>query len=142
MERWEKLPEWLRWILCWPIIIIVSIVVQFFGLILGRFAVDRIWLPDNFAEMAAPVIGSMFALPVFFFAIQYLVPRKPHYVVFVWCVLSLVASASAAFMVYVDFTNDNDEFWWTVRDFVWALITLIMGVYFFFKIKWGYDVLE
>lgn len=142
MEWWKKLPEWLRWILCWPLIMIAAAITQIIGVILGGLAVDRIWISKEIGEMLVPIIGSLFALPIFFFAIQHLVPRKQHYVVLIWCLFDLLATASAAIMVYFDFVNDADELWWTIRDLAWGLIGLTIGVYYFLKIRSGHDVLD
>jgi hypothetical protein len=135
MEKWLKLPEWIRWILCWPIILVASFVAQIVGQFMANLAVDRIWLPDDFAEMASPVIASLISLPILMYSIQYLVPRKQHYVVAVLCVLYLLVTINGFVWLYIGIVENADDVWLTVRDAVWAVLALIFGGYFFIKFK-------
>jgi len=141
MEKWSRLPEWSRWILCWPIIFILGIIANLFSTTLATIGLDRIWIPDRVAELLLPIIGMMFYLPLGFFLIQTFVPRKPHYVVGVYCVLSLLVLVSCVFWLYVDTVNDADGVWETLRDTVWAGIGLGMGVFFFIRIRRGEDAI-
>ena len=135
MEKWEKLPEWSRWILCWPIIIICSLLIHFIGSALAGMATTRIWISDEVASMISPIIESLFTLPILFYTIQIFVPRKQHYLVGLWCLINFFALISGAYWLFIDFTNDNGSIWYTLRDTVWPLITLPIGIHFFFKIK-------
>lgn len=135
MQWWEKLPEWARWILCWPVLTVIAAVLSFIGLYIGGLATDRLWISETLGQMAVPIISSLVTLPVLFASIQYFVPKKQHYVIFVWCLFALLGLLASAFMTYVGYINDSDDFWWTVRDLVWSMIGLAMGVYYFSKVK-------
>jgi len=46
MERWEQLPEWVRWVLSGPLALAGSIAAGFTALYLARTALDRFFIPD------------------------------------------------------------------------------------------------
>ena len=135
MKWWENLPEWLRWILCWPCLIIVALLTGLFAEYTGYLATDRIWIPDAFATLVAPMIGHLLVLPLGYYATYYFVPRKQHYVIFVWCFLFLIGVIASAFMTYVYLVNENEEIWVAVRDLTWGLIGLIMSIRYFLLCK-------
>jgi hypothetical protein len=141
MEKWSRLPEWVRWILCFPIIVIASLIINICATTLAYLGLERIWIPDRFAELLVPIVGMMIHLPIAFYLIQILVPRKPHYLVGVYCVFALFGLVSGIFMSYLDIVNDADSVWETLRDTAWAGIGLVMSTYFFIRIRRGEDVI-
>jgi hypothetical protein len=135
VKAWNGLPEWARWILCWPIILAVSLAAYLVGAIMADLAVDRILIPDELGDGIAPAMASLISLPALTYAIQYFVPRKQHYVVAVLCVLYLLATVAGTYWQYVEITQSSAEVWMTLRDVAWGALGLAVVAYFFIKIK-------
>jgi len=120
MEQWSRLPEWARWIRCFPVILIAGSIASILSTTLAGIGLERISISARVAELLVPIVGMMIYLPMGFFLIQIFVPRKLHYLVGVHCLFTLLALVGSIVMSYLDIFNDADLVWKTHRDTAWA----------------------
>src|SRR5882724_4133064 len=74
MERWERLPEALRWILYLPVVVAVPLIIAFIlRLASSRLMPDWRWSP--IAQFLVFVIGAYLAVVVFFPLVFVFAPR-------------------------------------------------------------------
>ena len=76
MGKWGKLPEWARWILCWPVIIVLTFLVGMIMITFFSFFLQGLPLPNSVIKIIAPAIYTVLTGPVFFLFIYLFVPRK------------------------------------------------------------------
>ena len=153
MKMWLKLPEWSRWVLCWPVIfvsgLLASTIIKLFFFHVANLA----RVNPTVTELISPVVTMIIYLPILFWMVVSLVPRKQHYVVGVWCFSTAVVVLACVFALYMDMfqpgslepaykSNGIDEVWYTLRDLIGAGIGLCMGVYYFNRIRKGDGVLD
>jgi len=71
MQRYEAFPEWIRWIICWPISLLIS--VALWWLLSVRFVADSdfFFLEHVILRLAHPVVVQI----CFLVAIYYTIPR-------------------------------------------------------------------
>lgn len=126
LERYESLPEWLRWILCWPISAFFSLV---FGWLLlltaGREAFEEV------VRLSHPVIIQVLFLGAIFFT----VPRAKLAFVVAFIVLRsvfLLMFAVVTPLVLLEIVPKPDDLvldwqsWW--RPFLGEVLTLAASI--------------
>jgi len=105
MNKWNSFPEWVRWILCWPIIVILTLLVGLITMILASIALDRIGISKAVAEILYPAIVTLINGPVFFFLIHQFVPRKQIWVTGFFVFVSTTLGIMAAIRWYLEITE-------------------------------------
>ena len=139
MNKWNSFPEWIRWILCWPIILILTLIAGFFTMNMASMALDRIWISKSVAEVLYPAVATLISGPIFFFLIHQFVPRKQNWItgffVFISSTLGIMSVVRWYFEINEGVATDillNDIF---------QTLTAV-GVswfwFFYFKNKFGY----
>lgn len=135
LEWYNKLPEWLRWIIFLPISTILSVI---FWLILDIAARDM-GAFEFVLEIAHPVFFQIFFLLFVF----YTVPRGK----LKW-VLALIIVRSLFLVVFIAqpiliFLGANLKYDWTfVKELTGEIITLIASIKLFKELKGGQDIFD
>lgn len=138
MEKWEKLPEWSRWILCWPLILVFPLLV---GVIISLFAstvLRGFFLPDFVVEAIAPALATLLAGPVFFFFIHQLVPRKPTWVTGFFVFLSTTLGLFATVRWCVEIWSGQFEAGQFFQDALQTITAVGVSWYWFFYFRKEY----
>ena len=95
MERWERLPEALRWILYLPVVVAAPLVIAFIlRLASSRLMPDWRWSP--IAQFLVFVIGAYLAVVVFFPLVFVFAPRGKKIAGWCFYVPLMLWSAPAA----------------------------------------------
>lgn len=107
---WAKLPEWAKWILCWPFILILF----FLSAVTTVFISHSILtiMPDQFSELFSPTLGAFFVTPILFLLIFLLVPRKQSLVAGIFIFLNTVYGIFYFLNLYL---INNDDKWVNLR---------------------------
>lgn len=109
-SRWIKLPEWSRWILCWPVILLLNSAI----FLIAKFIMWS-WLNMIHAgEFIRVTLNSIFlpsvTISTGFFFIHIFVPRKPTiftgFIVFSWSSFGVFEIIS----FFIDFHSGNIAF--------------------------------
>jgi len=95
MNKWNSLPEWLRWILCWPVIVVIGLVMSLVSMFLASSLLNESWLPNSVEYILLPAICTFIAGPILFALIHEFVPRKPNlFTGFVVCISTVLGILS------------------------------------------------
>lgn len=140
LEKWYKIPELLRWLFCWPIIIFFFFVSGVFGVTLSNLLValffrDVSWV-SKAVEILAPALMAGFGVPINFFTIYKLVPK--YQIVFMGFALlfGVVFSFVLLFGWFLAFTSNELTVAVFIRDAlqmtVW-LVSAFMGFKYYRK---------
>ena len=134
MDRWNILPEWARWILCWPIILILTLLAGLITMSLASMAVDRIWISESVAETVYPALVTFLSGPIFFFLIHQFVPRKPNWFTGFFVFFSTALGIMSAIRWYLGITGGVaiDNF---MQDVLQTITAVIVSWFWFFYFK-------
>ena len=105
MDKWNKLPEWARWILCWPFTVILTLLAGLVTTWFASLALDRIWISKSVAEAVYPALATFMTGPVFFFFIHLFVPRKQNWITGFFVFLSTALGVGAVVSWYLLITR-------------------------------------
>jgi hypothetical protein len=135
MKRWEQLPEWARWILCWPLIFVFTIVAGLFTSFLASVALARSPIPQPVATALYPALATLVSGPIFFLLIHALVPRKQTWVtgffVFVSTSLGLMAGITWCFA----FMGGNIHPTVTFQEIAQTITAVAVSWYWFLRLR-------
>lgn len=88
LDRWQRLPERTRWFLCWPAMPILFFITGLSSTIFVQTILMFILRSFHFLEGAADFISlimvGILAVPISYFIVFRLVPRKQHWVMGAW----------------------------------------------------------
>ena len=73
LEKWDGLSEWVRWLLCVPVIITTLLVAFIIGDILAIILLRG--LSENVVHTLLPAVMTFLGVPILYFAIHAFVPR-------------------------------------------------------------------
>jgi hypothetical protein len=134
-DFWLCLPEWLRWILCFPIIIFVP---GFFVMLFTYVRGDNIFSLESFLvqRIFAPILQAFLT----FFFVYYLMPRWKNIWLSMWLyIYILLGLITYAIVIYMAvYQNISVKEMWnneTIFDLLQATVALMSSVYFYFKFK-------
>jgi|GEM_PF-4876752 len=99
IERYERLPEWLRWILFLPL----SFFFSFLAILLLSF------LRDDFA-----LVHSAVAIASFAFAVYILAPRWKSCIVFTSLILRMVFSIAMVSFIFIAGESPDRKTWFEI----------------------------
>lgn len=137
-EKWEKLPEWSRWILCWPLILVCTLLMGVvINLIASHILLDSI-LPDPLVKVVAPALVTFFAGPVFFFFIHLLVPRKPTWVTGLFVFFYTTLGIFAAIRLCVEILSGQFEAGSFFQDALQTIVAVGVTWYWFLYFRNDY----
>lgn len=144
LEKWKLLPEWSRWILCWPVLIIISIVAGFLiqmVLLSGtwRYGFDEIsesfYAPYSLFDFFQKglTIGAFWS--VFFISVYYLIPRAQDIVSAFFCFILLVLNGLGIVGHFIAFNNSDVTFLQFLGGSILMLAGLGVSGFWTYKIR-------
>ena len=134
MAIWFCLPEWARWILCWPVLAISWIIMIFLSQFIETMSYG-LGNPSALIKYTAPIYANLMALPLFLYAVRYFIPRKQHYFVLAWCVfIALILLLNLNYFIQ-DIINDYEGVWDMLKNLIWSGLSLLVSVVMYHKIK-------
>jgi len=125
--RWLRLPEWLRWVLCWPAIFLGSVITGLFAYYLASLFLYNNFITGEWAKVLHLSIRAVFSTYGFYFVLMLLVPRRPDIVLGVWCLILLLLSAFGGVGLRYDYLN-GEEFWPVIASETLELIVLCIAM--------------
>ena len=135
MKKWYALPEWLRWILCWPIIILGMIVVGLIALALANTLLDRIWIPDIAATILLPAISTIMGCSVTPYLFSTFIPRRPDIVAAVPTIFVIILGLMSVVRWYFEITDDMVPWEDLLTDILQTVAAVIFWVYVYFRLR-------
>lgn len=135
MNTWYRLPEWIRWVLCWPVIfgstILVGGITYFFT---ARLL--NVWrLPIPVAKALFPALTTFISGPVLFFLIYQFVPRKPNWVTGFFLFLSTTLGVLSAIRWVFEISGGDIEFSQFAADVLQTITAVGVSWYWFLYFK-------
>lgn len=135
MERWHKLPEWARWILCWPLILLFTVLVGVVTIFLASSILAGSFLPRAVTEAVAPALATFLSGPTFFFFIHLLVPRKPSWFTGFFVFLSSALGIMSVIRWGLELSSGQFEAGPFFQDFLQAVTAVGVSWYWFLYFK-------
>lgn len=135
MKKWNKLPEWSRWILCWPLILLLAFLT---GIVIRYFVFNLLSdsiLPDSVAKAIAPSLQTLIVCPLFFFFIHLLVPRKPTWITGFFVFLGTILGLLIAIRLCVEIWSEQFEAGPFFRDALQTITYVVISWSSFFYFK-------
>ncbi|WP_417821289.1 hypothetical protein [Terasakiella sp.] len=122
VERiWVSIPEWVRWVLCWPLLALIYVVAFLvMSFLSNQFFLLPFW-PRGFVDGAVPMVSGLFALYIVLDVIGSVVPKKAHYLVIAVGLLGVFSLAATIFNLLIGLIADD---WATVRDLAWSVLAI------------------
>jgi hypothetical protein len=135
MKKWDGLPEWLRWILCWPIILLGMITVGLLAYFLSNMFLDRIWMPDILAAILLPaastIVGCWFT-PILF---STFIPRRPDIVALFPTILVIILGLMASVRWYFEIMENLVPLQALLTDILQTVAAVIVWVYVYYTLR-------
>jgi hypothetical protein len=144
IEIWEKLPEWARWILCWPLIVLFTVLS---GILIQIIFSSSAWMygfegmspdffaPRSFSEFWIHGVIIVFQSSVFFFSICYLVPRIQDIVAAIFAIFSTLMNSLGIIGVIITFTDGETTILQCISGTLLMCVGVATALYWAYKIR-------
>lgn len=138
LTSWEKFPEWVKWIFCWPLILILFVCGAIFSMFVSHSIL--IIMPDQFSKLLSPSLAAFLVTPIFFLLIYLFVPKKPALITGILVFLNSAYGIYFFINLYFIF---NDDKWMGLRsdadyqlpNILVVAASLLLSWYWFFYFK-------
>lgn len=92
IERWQRLSIRVRWIFCWPMILILFFLTNFLSMIMAKtvlgLTLRSFGNSERVIDFLSPLMSGLIAIPILYFIVFCLIPRKQHWLMGLWLVIS------------------------------------------------------
>lgn len=111
LEKWETIPEALRWILCWPAILLPTWVANYVPAFLmfhwDHYAISPDGTPNSLSGLFQMVLGLAASYFTFFYLLLLFVPRAQDIVAAFWTLLFVLLGALLGVSGFLQFQGDQ-----------------------------------
>ena len=135
MDKWHSLPAWARWILCWPVILFLTLLAGLVTTWFASMALDRIWISKSVAEALQPALATFVSGPVFFFLIHQFVPRKQYWVTGFFVFLATTLGVLSVVRWYIEITQSSVPISALAQDILQTITAVGVSWFWFFYFK-------
>lgn len=138
MKRWNTLAEWIRWILCWPIILLGLILS---GIVMYGFAnmfLDQFWIPDIAATILHPALATILGCQLIPFLFSTFIPRRSDIVATVPMTIVVLLGLMSAVRWWYEIMDNLVPSDVLLTDIFQTLAAIFVWVYVYFKLRSDY----
>jgi hypothetical protein len=135
VEKWDALPEWLRWILCWPIILLGMIVTGVIVYVLSNVILARMWIPDIAAEILRPALLTILGCWVTPFLFSTFIPRRPDIVAAVPTFLVIILGLMSVVRWYFEITDNMVPWEQLLTDILQTVASVCVWIYIYLRLR-------
>lgn len=136
MKYWWKIPEWGRWILCWPVILVAGIA----SAVIVKIVLWLLLVPHGVAkpvfDVLSPALMSLMYIPVFFYSVYTFVPRRPIIITGLCVGISSILGVMSAIRWAVEVVDGTTALTPFFTDVLQTIAAVGGSWYWFFRFKW------
>lgn len=143
INYWKNLPEWARWILCWPLIVLGSIAANLIFLAVystsawteGFGAAEDHYKPESFGQFIMAGIQTVVQVSSLFILCYYLLPRGKDIVTAIIAFVMALFTVMGLFGHYMDFSHDNITILQYIAGSLLMLLFAGTGIFWAYKTR-------
>ena len=136
MKYWWRIPEWGRWILCWPVMLVAGIASAIIVELILWWLLVAHGVSKPVFDVVSPALMSLMCIPVFFYSVYTFVPRRPTIVTGLCVGISTILGVMSVIRWIVEIIERSTEFAPLLTDALQTIAAVGGSWYWFFRFKW------